>query len=141
LILDLHAELAEVLHDDNNPFATSGAEGGVTIAADLERADGDIQFVHPDTLSGATPLLCGSSCTFCRSLAPPRMSVATCHNHPVTTASHPFGLILLIHHICICLLFTLAARNLEKASVPLAQLKLFSSPQRQPPMVLTKYTT
>jgi hypothetical protein len=54
------------------------------------------------------------------------MLVATCHNHPVTTASHPFGLILLIHHICICLLFTLAARNLEKASVPLAHLKLFS---------------
>jgi hypothetical protein len=40
-----------------------------------------------------------------------------------------------------CLLITLAAKNLEKASVPLAQLKLFSSPQRQPPMVLTKYTT
>jgi hypothetical protein len=105
LILDLHAELAEVLHDDNNPFATSGAEGGVTIAADLERADGDIQFVHPDTLSGATPLLCGSSCTFCRSLAPLRTSATlTCQNQPVITASHPFGLILLIPRICIFLM-------------------------------------
>jgi hypothetical protein len=89
LIPDLQAVLVEVHHVEENPFASGGAEEGIVVLAELERADGAKEgvvfllslsmlmamssFSSLDTLSDTASLFSKSSCTlFKRSISPPR---------------------------------------------------------------------
>jgi hypothetical protein len=84
--------LVDVLHDEDN-HSSMAEWKNACVLADLERADGDIQFLQP-----------GYSATLHPSSAHQMPAMSTCRNHLVTAAYHPLCLISLVLHICICLM-------------------------------------